>query len=134
MEFQPMSPEQVERTVQFLLQSHAQFEANFARFSEKTEADFARLTEKTDRLAEGLLGLTALHNQTDRKVRDLVDSMGTVREGLVALTGIVGRIEERAERRDERFFQRLEGLIESSSKTRKTPPGRSRSSGTRRRP
>jgi len=105
-----MSPEEVQRTMQFLLQSHAQFEANCARFSEKTEANFARLSE-------GLLGLTALHNQTERKVRDLADNMGTVREGLVALTGMVGRISERIETLGERVDERLDRLAQAQEET-----------------
>lgn len=118
-----MSPEEVERTMQFLLHSQAQFEANFAR-----------LSEKTDRIADGLLGLTALANQTERKVAELTAGLGAVRDGLVGLTGIVGRIEERAERREERFFQRLELLMEPSIKTGGAPRRKSRPSGTRRRP
>jgi hypothetical protein len=134
VEFQPMTPEQVERTLQCLLQAQAEFEANVARFSQKTEADFARLSEKTDRMADSLLVLTGIANQTERKVADLTTSLGAMRDGLVGLTGIVGGIEERAARREEHFFQRLEGLIEGSFTTEKKRPGRSRSSGRRRRP
>lgn len=110
MEFQPMSPEDVERTMQFLLRSQAQFEANFARASQKTEADFARLSE-------GLIGLTALHNLTERKVRQLVDSMGAVREGTVALDGIVGRMSERIDKVGERVDARLDRLEKSQEHT-----------------
>jgi hypothetical protein len=52
MEFHPMSPEEIERTVQFLLQQQAQF-----------VGDFQKLTGKTDRLADGLIGLTGIMGQ-----------------------------------------------------------------------
>lgn len=105
VEFQPMSPEEIQRTMQFLLQSQAQFEANFARLSQKTEADFARLSE-------GLLGLTILSEQTERKVRELTDSVGTVRDGIDALTGIVGRMSERIDKVGESVDKRLDQLAE----------------------
>ena len=117
VEFQPMSPEQVERTLQFLLQTHAKFEANFARVSQKTETDFARLSEKTDRIAEGVIGVTVLANQTERKVRELADSVGTVRDGVNALTGIVGRMSERIEKLGERVDERLDRLEKSQERT-----------------
>jgi hypothetical protein len=47
-----MSPEEIERTVQFLLQQQAQF-----------AADFGRLSAKTDRIADGLIGLTGIVGQ-----------------------------------------------------------------------
>ena len=49
MEFEPMSPEEIERTVQFLLRQQAQF-----------AADFEKLSAKTDRMTEGIIGLTAI--------------------------------------------------------------------------
>ena len=49
MEFEPMSPEEIERTVQFLLRQQAQF-----------AADFEKLSAKTDRMTEGIVGLTAI--------------------------------------------------------------------------
>jgi hypothetical protein len=44
-----MSPEDMERTMQFLLNQQAQF-----------AADFERLSGKTDRIADGLIGLTGI--------------------------------------------------------------------------
>jgi hypothetical protein len=49
VEFEPMSPEEIERTMQFLLRQQAQF-----------AADFERLSAKTDRMMEGIIGLTAI--------------------------------------------------------------------------
>lgn len=101
VEFQPMSPEDVERTMQCLLHQQARFEANIATIS-----------EKTDRVSEGLVGLTVLANQTERKVRDLADSVGTVRDGINALTGIVGRMSERIEHMSEGVDQGFDRVAE----------------------
>ncbi len=49
VDYQPMSPEAIERTMQFLLQQQAQF-----------AADFEKLSGKTDRIADGLIGLTGI--------------------------------------------------------------------------
>lgn len=49
VEFEPMSPEEIERTMQFLLRQQAQF-----------AADFEKLSAKTDRMMEGIVGLTAI--------------------------------------------------------------------------
>jgi len=62
VEFQPMSPEDIQRTVQFLLHQQAQF-----------AADFARLSGKVDLVADGLIGLTAI-------VGRVVDSVGQIAE------------------------------------------------------
>jgi prefoldin subunit 5 len=44
-----MSPEEIERTVQFLLHQQAQF-----------AADFERLSAKTDRMTDAIVGLTSI--------------------------------------------------------------------------
>jgi hypothetical protein len=69
MEFQPMSPEEIERTVQFLLQQQAQFEANLAR-----------LSGKTDLIADGLIGLTGI---VGRMSAELEENARQLRESRV---------------------------------------------------
>jgi len=44
-----MSPEEIERTIQFILQQQAQF-----------TVDLDKLSVKTDRMTDGLIGLTAI--------------------------------------------------------------------------
>lgn len=63
VDFQPMSPEQVQRMMQFLLQQQAQFAANFAKSQERFEAENKTLSAKTGRIAEGLIGLTSIVGQ-----------------------------------------------------------------------
>ena len=66
VEFQPMTPEEMERAMQFVLRQQAQF-----------AADIEKLTVKTDRIADGLIGLTGLvgrlgeaQERTDQQLRD----------------------------------------------------------------
>jgi hypothetical protein len=63
VEFQPMSPDEIERTVQFLLHQQARFEANFER-----------LSGKTDRIAEGLIGLTGIVGRVTERLEQLAEA------------------------------------------------------------
>ena len=49
MDFQPMSPEDMQRTMQFLLNQQARF-----------DAQLEQLSGKVDRMADGLVGLTGI--------------------------------------------------------------------------
>ena len=49
MDFEPMSPEEMQRTMQFLLHQQARF-----------DAQFEQLSGKVDRMADGLVGLTGI--------------------------------------------------------------------------
>jgi len=88
VEFEPMSPEEIERTVQFLLRQQAQF-----------AADFEKLSAKTDRMTEGIIGLSAivghLHTaqqrtdeqfkRTDTRLNELGEYIKTVESHLNVL-------------------------------------------------
>lgn len=65
VEFQPMSPEEIERTVQFLLHSQGRFEANFEK-----------LSAKTDRIADGLIALTGIVGRVNDDVGQLAGHVG----------------------------------------------------------
>ena len=56
MDFQPMSPEDMQRAMQFLLNQQAQFAAEMAK-------NEARWTDRFDRIANGLIGLTGIVGQ-----------------------------------------------------------------------
>src|SRR5262245_18396928 len=62
VDFQPMSPDEIERTLQFLLNHQAQF-----------AADLERLSIKTDRIAEGLIGLTGIVGQAFDRVAQVAE-------------------------------------------------------------
>jgi len=73
VEFQPTSPDERERMMQFLLNQQAQFDANQAKFDSALYA----LSAKTDRIADGLIGLTgivgrlaAAQERTDAQFRE----------------------------------------------------------------
>ena len=77
VEFQPMSPEERERMMQFLLTQQAQFAAELTKSQERFDAGIGQLSAKTDRIAEGLLGLTSIVGQlaaaqqrTDEQLRE----------------------------------------------------------------
>jgi hypothetical protein len=72
VEFQPMSPEEIERTVQFLLQQQAQFAADSA----KTDA-------RISAMADGIIGLTgivghlaAAQQRTDERLDERFTELG----------------------------------------------------------
>ena len=60
MDFPHMSPEEIERTMQFLLRQQAQF-----------AADFARQSGEIDKLKEAVLGLSGIAGHTLRVVEQL---------------------------------------------------------------
>ena len=73
VEFQPMSPEDMQRTMQFLLNHQAQFAADLAR----VDAGLEKLTGKTDQLVDALFGLTSIvgnlasqQERTDQQLRE----------------------------------------------------------------
>src|SRR5438552_10974201 len=66
VEFQPMSPEEMQRTMQFVLAQQAQF-----------AGDLEKLTAKTDRMADTMIGLTGIvgriaeqQDRTDEQIRE----------------------------------------------------------------
>lgn len=56
LEFDPMSPEEIQRTIQFLLNQQAQFAVDLEQLSGNVD----KLAGKTDRIADGLIGLTGI--------------------------------------------------------------------------
>jgi hypothetical protein len=73
VDFQPMTPDEMERAMQFVLRQQAQF-----------AADIEKLTVKTDRVADGLIGLTGLvgrlaeaQERTDQQVRATAEQLQT---------------------------------------------------------
>ena len=109
MEFQPMSPEEIERTMQFLLHQQAQF-----------AADFERLSAKTDQIADGLAGLTGIVGHVTEHLGNVTHHLGHVTErvgqvtdGLAQLTDRVGQLATVQERTDHQMKD-LERLLTES--------------------
>ena len=99
MEFHPMSPEEMQRTMQFLLAQQAQF-----------AADFERLTAKTDRMADAIIGLTGIvgriadqQERTDQQIRETntrVDELGEYIKTVEGHLNVVIQMFERHLRED----------------------------------
>ena len=66
-----MSPEEIERTMQFLLQQQAQFDATLER-----------LAGKTDLIADGLIGLTGIVGRLAEDARETREQLRESREQL----------------------------------------------------
>ena len=89
MDFQPMSPEEMQRAMQLLVHQQAQFAADIARNETRWTERFDQLSAKTDQIAVGLLGLTgivgqlaALQQRTDKRMDDLGEYIRSVESHL----------------------------------------------------
>jgi uncharacterized protein YoxC len=87
VEFQPMSHEEMQRTMQFLLSQQA-----------KRDGDLDRLTQKTDRLTDAVVGLTGIvgrvvevQDESARQIVDLQSSVGGLHASVMRLHEIVER-------------------------------------------
>jgi hypothetical protein len=76
VDFQPMSPEEMQRMMQFLLQQQAQFASDLAKLSEETD-------RRTNRITDALFGLTGIVGQlaaaqlrTDEQLKELRGQLG----------------------------------------------------------
>jgi hypothetical protein len=110
VEFEPMSPEEMQRTMQFLLAQQAHF-----------AADFGKLTANTDRIADAIIGLTGIvgriadqqerlgdqlarqQERTDQQIREVntrVDDVGGYIKTVEAHLNVVIEMFERHLRED----------------------------------
>jgi len=110
VEFEPMSPEEIERTVQFLLRQQAQFDANMARI----ETDLATVAEHQTRTAADLASLATRQadfqtnlERLDATVERLSAKTDNIADGLIGLTGIVGHLTNNVERLVDAFDRHL---------------------------
>ena len=100
MEFQPMSPEEMQRTMQFLLAQQAQFAADFERLSIKVDGLADKVTGVTDAVAR----LTTVAGHTLAAVGDVA---GTV-ERLGGLSAGEERLRDSERRADSRLIELAE--------------------------
>jgi hypothetical protein len=84
VEFQPMSPEEIQRMVQFLLHQQAQFAADFAASQARFDARIEKLSAKTDQVADGLIGLTTIVGHVVDSVSQIADAQKRTDEQLRA--------------------------------------------------
>jgi ABC-type transporter Mla subunit MlaD len=101
VEFQPMSPEDMQRTMQFLLAHQAQFAADFERLSFKVDGLADKVDGLTDKVAgvtDAVARLTTVAGHTLATVGDLV---GTVER----LGGTAERLVDAQRRTDARLIE-----------------------------
>ena len=110
MDFQPMSPEEMQRTMQFLLNQQAQFAADFAQNEALMKQGFSRVNDGLARVNDGLVGLTAIVGQlaaaqlrSDQRMDALgqrVDDVGAYIKTVEAHLNVVIEMFERHPRED----------------------------------
>ena len=122
MDFQPMSPEEMQRAMQFIVSQQTQFAADLGRHHEQVDADLARhreqfdadmeklsasvekLSVKTDLIADGLVGLTAIVGQVAAAQLRSDEQLRELREADIRLTKRIERVDsfEQPARRSSR--------------------------------
>ena len=84
MEFQPMSPEEMQRAMQFVIAQQAQFAADSAADHARFETRFQELEAKTDLMTQGIIGLTAIVGRVVDSVSQIADAQTRTDEQLRA--------------------------------------------------
>ncbi|MBF8300507.1 MAG: hypothetical protein HW394_877 [Acidobacteria bacterium] len=111
MEFQPMSPEEIQRTVQFLLHQQAQFAADSATSQAGFDARIEKLSAKTEQVADGLIGLTTIVGHVVDSVSQIADAQKRTDEQLLAtdarLSESINRVESHLNAVIEMFERHL---------------------------
>ena len=104
MEFQPMSPEEMQRTMQFLLAQQAQFAADFERLSIKVDGLADKVTGVTDAVAR----LTTVAGHTLAAVGDVAGTVERLGGTVERLGGTVERLRDSERRADSRLIELAE--------------------------
>ncbi len=88
-----MSPDEVQRTVQFLLHQQAQFAADAAASQARFDAGLEKLSAKTDQVAVGLIGLTTIVGQVVGSLSEMTEAQKRTDEQLRALSQHINTVE-----------------------------------------
>jgi cytochrome c556 len=117
VEFKPMSPDELERMMQFIVRQQAQFAANMDR----VEADLAKVEANLGSVAEQQAGLESrqeafeAHQQRfeahqerfEANMERLSAKTDNIADGLIGLTGVVGRLTDVVWRLQDTFDRHL---------------------------
>ena len=87
-----MTSEEIERTMQFILEQQAQLTATVGR-----------LSQKVDRTADGINSLLAIAEVHDREIGELRDSVNAMRDSVSATSESLNAVDERGRQTDERL-------------------------------
>ncbi len=88
-----MSPDEVQRTVQFLLHQQAQFTADSAASQARFDAGLEKLSAKTDQVAAGLIGLTTIVGQVVGSLSEMTEAQKRTDAQLRALSQHINTVE-----------------------------------------
>jgi uncharacterized protein YoxC len=87
-----MADEEMQRTMQFILEQHAQLTVTVGR-----------LSEKVDRTADGISSLLAIAEIHDREIGELRESVNALRDSVTAASDSVTAVDVRGHETDERL-------------------------------
>ncbi|HEX8635688.1 MAG TPA: hypothetical protein VF703_16185 [Pyrinomonadaceae bacterium] len=87
-----MINEEMQRTMQFIVEQQAQLTATVGR-----------LSEKVDRTADGINSLLAIAELHEREIGELRESVNTMRESVNTMSESVRAVDERGREADERL-------------------------------
>lgn len=111
MDFQPMSPDEIERTVQFVLRQQAQF-----------AEDFEKLTAKTDRLTDAIVGLTGIVGRLADGHERLREAQQRTDEQLRATDMRLGELAEQAKQTEANLDALIDTFERHLREDHRTPP------------
>ncbi|HKQ52608.1 MAG TPA: hypothetical protein VJT74_09580 [Pyrinomonadaceae bacterium] len=94
-----MTNEEIEKTMQFILEQQAQFASNFQRIEEARARDAARIT----RLEESFQLLVQLAESHDERLVTLTEAQIRTNEQIAAIDEQIAAINERTAETDERL-------------------------------
>lgn len=104
-----MTKEEMEKTMDFILEQQAQTTATLGRLSDRVDA----LSEKVERNADGIRALLAITEIQAAEISDLRESTRDLAQSIQALDGRQRESEERRRESDERgrrMDERLDAL------------------------
>jgi chromosome segregation ATPase len=110
MEFQPMSPDEIERPMQFLLRQQAQFEASMASLTARQDRFQTHLDQfqvNLDRFQANLEGFQTNLEGSQARLGRLEAKTENLADGLIGLTGIVGQLINKVDRVVDAFERHL---------------------------
>ena len=123
VEFQPMSPEEMQRTMQFVLHQQAQFAADSARtetFIEQLGVKVDRVTGEVSRLAESVGNLDVKVDQVTGAVLDLTSVVERVVDSVSQLAAAQQRTDEQLKATDRQLEETDRQLKETDRQLQET--------------
>ncbi len=95
-----MTPEEMERTMQFILNQQAQF-----------AADIMQLKERQEKTSQAIDALVSLMGGIEHNLNSVIQSLNSSIVGLVGIVGQVVRTQERTEKNLDNLGQRVDRLV-----------------------